>query len=38
MQFHRYDVIIVGVWLLLMIPGVYFMLQRTVSSLFGSSS
>ena len=30
--------IIVGVWLLLMIPGVYFMLQRTVSSLFASSS
>lgn len=30
--------IILGVWLVLMIPGVYFMLQRTVTDLFGGSS
>jgi succinate dehydrogenase / fumarate reductase cytochrome b subunit len=30
--------IILAVWFVLMIPGVYFMLQRTVSNLFGGSS
>jgi len=29
---------IVAVWLLLMIPGAYFMLQHTVEALFGSAS
>ena len=29
---------IVVVWLVLMIPGAYFMLQHTVASLFGSAS
>lgn len=28
---------IVGVWLLVMIPGTYFMLERTVSEMFGGS-
>jgi succinate dehydrogenase / fumarate reductase, cytochrome b subunit len=30
--------LILGVWLLLMIPGTYFMLERTVLDLFGSTS
>jgi succinate dehydrogenase / fumarate reductase cytochrome b subunit len=30
--------ILLVVWLVVMIPGVYFMLQRTVTDLFGSSS
>ena len=29
--------IILAVWFVLMIPGVYFMLQRTVSEMFGAS-
>lgn len=29
--------IILGVWFVLMVPGVYFMLQRTVSEMFGAS-
>ena len=28
---------IIGVWVVVMIPGVYFMLERTVRDLFGSS-
>jgi succinate dehydrogenase / fumarate reductase, cytochrome b subunit len=30
--------IILGIWFVVMIPGVYFMLQRTVLNLFGSGS
>lgn len=30
--------IILGVWFALMIPGVYFMLQRTVTNMFGGTS
>jgi len=30
--------ILLAVWLVVMIPGVYFMLQRTVTDLFGSTS
>jgi len=30
--------ILLAVWLVVMIPGVYFMLQRTVTVLFGSTS
>lgn len=30
--------IILGIWFVLMIPGVYFMLQRTVTDLFGGAS
>ncbi len=30
--------VILGIWLLLMIPGTYFMLERTVLDLFGSTS
>ena len=30
--------VILGIWFVLMIPGVYFMLQRTVSDLFGGAS
>ena len=30
--------VVVGIWLVLMIPGVYFMLQRTVSVMFGNAS
>jgi succinate dehydrogenase / fumarate reductase cytochrome b subunit len=29
---------IVAVWLLIMIPGAYFMLKHTIEVLFGSSS
>jgi succinate dehydrogenase / fumarate reductase cytochrome b subunit len=29
---------IVVVWVLLMVPGTYFMLQHTVEALFGSTS
>jgi hypothetical protein len=29
---------IVAVWLLLMVPAVFFMLQHTVLSIFGSTS
>jgi succinate dehydrogenase / fumarate reductase cytochrome b subunit len=28
---------IVGVWLILMVPGVYFMLEHTVASIFGQA-
>jgi len=30
--------IILGIWFVVMIPGVYFMLQRTVLDMFGSGS
>ena len=30
--------VILGVWFVLMIPGTYFMLQRTVSEFFGGAS
>jgi len=30
--------ILLAVWLVVMIPGVYFMLERTVTDLFGSTS
>ena len=29
---------LVGVWVVVMLPGVYFMLQRTVESMFGSAA
>jgi len=29
--------VIVGVWVVVMVPGTYFMLERTVSNLFGGS-
>jgi succinate dehydrogenase / fumarate reductase cytochrome b subunit len=30
--------ILLGIWFVVMIPGVYFMLQRTVLDMFGSGS
>ena len=30
--------VIVGIWVVLMVPGAYFMLIHTVESLFGSTS
>jgi succinate dehydrogenase / fumarate reductase cytochrome b subunit len=30
--------IILAIWFVVMIPGVYFMLQRTVLNMFGSGS
>jgi succinate dehydrogenase / fumarate reductase cytochrome b subunit len=38
-RYHRVMLwTIVAVWLVVMVPGVYFMLQHTVQSLFGSAS
>src|SRR6478735_6848963 len=34
----KYQRMILGIWFVVMIPGVYFMLQRTVLNLFGSGS
>jgi succinate dehydrogenase / fumarate reductase cytochrome b subunit len=30
--------IILGIWFVVMIPGVYFMMVRTVTDMFGSGS
>lgn len=30
--------VVVGIWVVIMVPGAYFMLQRTVLGIFGSSS
>lgn len=38
-RYHRVMLwTIVAVWVVIMVPGVYFMLQHTVQSLFGSAS
>jgi succinate dehydrogenase / fumarate reductase cytochrome b subunit len=29
---------VVGIWLVVMVPGTYFMLERTISEIFGSAS